>query len=180
MSNAAVRTPLAEAVNLGKYFIEQLQPGCERIEFAGSVRRQRRDVGDVEVVCIPRVVPDMFGGESTATWLDTLIPHLAQKGRVQFAGADGPRLKKFWLAEGLKLDLFITDAQRWPVCFALRTGGQSFSKQLVTVRKDGGLLPSNLRVRDNLVWDGRQPLDLTSERDFLELCGGWIAPEARP
>ncbi|GAH73129.1 unnamed protein product, partial [marine sediment metagenome] len=33
-----------------------LAPVCEKIEVAGSIRRQKPDVGDIELLCIPKYV----------------------------------------------------------------------------------------------------------------------------
>jgi len=33
-----------------------LQPSCHRIEIAGSIRRQKPEVGDIELLCIPKLV----------------------------------------------------------------------------------------------------------------------------
>ncbi len=42
---------------------EWLGPDCERLEIAGSIRRGRPVVNDVDIVCVPKVreVKDMLG-----------------------------------------------------------------------------------------------------------------------
>jgi DNA polymerase/3'-5' exonuclease PolX len=51
------RIPLARAVSIAETTRAALAPHCERIAIAGSVRRRRSFVGDIELVCIPRLVP---------------------------------------------------------------------------------------------------------------------------
>jgi len=40
-----------------------LQPNCELIHLAGSIRRRKPEVKDIEIVCSPKVevLKDMFG-----------------------------------------------------------------------------------------------------------------------
>lgn len=54
--------PLALAEATGKSLIQMLADTCERIEMAGSVRRQVFEVGDIELLCIPKPgAVDLFG-----------------------------------------------------------------------------------------------------------------------
>jgi len=77
------------------------------------------------------------------------------------------------------LDLFIVDHLAWPVQLAIRTGPRNFSRKIVTPRNKGGLLPSDMRIHNGQIWKSNLPVKLESEREFLELCGGWIDPEMR-
>ena len=52
---STTRIALMEATGLAGELVALLQPACERIEIAGSIRRQRPDVGDVELVVVPRL-----------------------------------------------------------------------------------------------------------------------------
>jgi len=65
MSEVARRVSLAEAAADAEAFVAAVSPWCERIEVAGSVRRGKRDVGDVEYVVIPKFEevpgPGLFG-----------------------------------------------------------------------------------------------------------------------
>jgi len=53
--SSGVRVPLADARVIAESLMAALGPGCERIEIAGSIRRGRPDVGDIELVAIPRI-----------------------------------------------------------------------------------------------------------------------------
>lgn len=46
--------PRADAVAVAKELCGALKPWCERLLVAGSLRRRRAEVGDVEIVYIPR------------------------------------------------------------------------------------------------------------------------------
>jgi len=47
---------LSEATDYANYLKQELEPYCDRIEVAGSIRRQNPEVGDIEIVCIPKTV----------------------------------------------------------------------------------------------------------------------------
>jgi DNA polymerase/3'-5' exonuclease PolX len=44
-----------------------LRPSCERIEMAGSLVRAKKEVKDIELIAIPKFMPDLFG--------ETLLDH---------------------------------------------------------------------------------------------------------
>ena len=52
MSNNTHR-PLAEALEVANHIQSALAPHCARVEIAGSIRRRRPSIGDVEIVCLP-------------------------------------------------------------------------------------------------------------------------------
>ena len=60
-----MKIPLYYAAQIAEDVCAQLAPHCEpgRCVVAGSVRRRRPTVGDIEIVCIPRtnVVRELFG-----------------------------------------------------------------------------------------------------------------------
>lgn len=52
MTKKLIKLEVAQAVAAA--LIHHLSPHTARIEVAGSIRRQKKEVGDVEIVCIPR------------------------------------------------------------------------------------------------------------------------------
>lgn len=96
---------------------------------------------------------------------------------------NGPRVKKLHLAEGIMLEICVSDAVRWPVEIVIKTGPAEFSHKLVTPRRNGGYLPSWLTIKNG--WrvyqgDAQAPLEFESEAQFLELIGlGWVEPQER-
>jgi len=69
------KLPLSTAITLAESIVTALAPGCSRIAIAGSVRREKPEVGDIEIVCIPRVTGhDLFGvPQYSLNMLNTLI-----------------------------------------------------------------------------------------------------------
>ena len=86
-----------------------------------------------------------------------------------------------------KLEINVSDPERWPVELAIKTGSAGFSKKLVTWRKHGGFLPGHWRICDGFqVWEQpgtgstRRQVLFESERQFIEaVCGQWGPPEKR-
>lgn len=164
---------LEEAEAIALRIVERLRPSCRRIEIAGSIRRRKADVGDIEIVAEPLPVFDLFG--SPAGYADLSLPYRANK--------NGPRYKQYILPD-INLDLFIVlPPAQWGVIFALRTGGAEFSRRLVTPRIHHGFLPAGYYVEDGAVHrvGTGEIVPTPEEADFLALCGvADIPPQERP
>lgn len=168
-----VRIPLNEAERIARKYADMLTPYCERIEIAGSIRRRKEEVGDIEIVAKPLPIMDLFGASNGHR--DITLPLPAIKS--------GQRYKQYALPEGINLDLFIVlPPAQWGVIFALRTGGAEFSRKLVTAKRYGGYLPFAYVVKDGAVHrvDTGEIIPTPEEVDFFILCElGWIKPEER-
>lgn len=171
---------LSEAQKLSNEIIKKLALDCERIEAAGSVRRLKPEVGDLEIVCIPKRETNLFG-EPGASLLNYRLIELIQSGYLLSAGADGDKYKKFYLApSGVQLDLFITTPEQWGVIFTIRTGSRDFSHRLVTSQSQGGMLPGGFKVGGGRLWWWDALISTPEEIDFFDAIGlDWIDPKAR-
>ncbi len=107
-----------------------LESSCERIVIAGSIRRQKPDVGDIELLCIPKYVA---GVDMLDAKIQTLI-HFDMLGyRVNKLGSKvyGPKNKLLvHLPSGIGVDIFSTTAECWPVALVVRTGGERTNKEI--------------------------------------------------
>jgi DNA polymerase/3'-5' exonuclease PolX len=190
--NAADIWPVAQSL------AEALRPACVRLEIAGSLRRQKALVHDIEIVAMPRLERDLFGDlvvprdgltVDAPTELDEVLARLVRQDRLCLGDRMGSRYKKFWVSAPdrprIKLDLFIVlPPAQWGVLFAIRTGPADFSHWIVTQRLAGGALPSHCRVLDGAVREGLigegKIIPMPEENDFLEFLGlGWIEPAER-
>ncbi len=144
--------------------VELLAPACERIEIAGSLRRGKKLVGDIELVLIDKVVErpssDLFGTPVKRSLLGPILVQLEDDGKlVKVMGGD--KMKKYRIAtvkRELHVDMFIVDPRGWGNQLAIRTGPSGFSAKMVTPRHKGGLLGSSYAVQGGLVWRSRSDL----------------------
>lgn len=193
MSNAALDFPFEIAQSIAAMYVADLAAHCQRVEVAGSIRRRKPVVHDIEVVAVPlyRIAPvDMFGNPVTSpiTMIDESMNSLASRWGAVFR-KNGPKFKQLGLSEGINLDLFIvTPPADWGVIFAIRTGPGDFSNQLVTRRSSRthegrpGLLPSWAKVENGRVIhrESGKHIPMPEEQDFLDFCEvGHLAPENR-
>jgi DNA polymerase/3'-5' exonuclease PolX len=170
------KIPLADAMPLAVALMNLLAPACERIMIAGSLRRQKAEIGDIEIVLIPKLtpVPDLFG-EATGIYENALDGPLAALPTLK----RGDRYKQV-LWQGMQADLFICTPETWGCIATIRTGSADFTHWLVTDKNRGGAKPGHLKFRDGRLWIGSEPLD-TSEEAYLfaRLDLDWVAPEER-
>lgn len=109
---------LEKARAIAEELKELLAPGCHRIEIAGSIRRQKPDVGDIELLVIPR-----------AHYLDKRLYDLMMENvlamRLNKRGSRvyGPKNKLMvHIPSGIGVDIFSTTEECWPVTLVVRTG----------------------------------------------------------
>lgn len=193
MSNSALDFPLEIAQSIASRYLDDCLPFCQRIEIAGSIRRRKPIIHDIEIVALPifRPAPTNMFGEPVGipvSLVDENVHALASAWGAVFKKS-GPKYKQLQLAEGLNLDLFlVTPPADWGVILAIRTGPGDFSNQLVTRRSSRthegrpGLLPSWAKVEDGRVIhrDSGTIHPMPEESDFLALCGvADLSPENR-
>jgi len=169
---------LPQAKKISRSLIHFLAQFCDRIEIAGSVRREKPTVKDIELIVIPKVTyyPDMFGAMSPCYPIN-----LCQWDKIGFLVKGGNRYKKISTIYNINLDLFIIrPPSQWGVQFAIRTGPASFSKKIVTQRRKDGLLPSDCLVHDGGVYRHGKLLPMPEEQDFFDFLGiDFIEPKMR-
>jgi DNA polymerase (family 10) len=179
-----IKLPYSQAKNLADRIVEELRPGCVRIAVAGSVRRERETVGDIEIVAIPRFQVDLFKEdlENEPTELDLILERLVTQGRLSKPVKNGTKYKQFGIpaVDGLMLDLFLPRLDNWGIIYAIRTGSADFSKKLVTQQCKGGLLPDGYLVNGGMLWHQGRAIPTPTEQGVFDLLdSGWIPPKER-
>ncbi len=110
----------------------RLEEACHRIEVAGSIRRQKSIVGDIEFLCIPKYVSgvDQLDREIGALCIQRILGVRLNKlgSRVY-----GPKNKLLCHVEsGIGVNIFSTTQEQWPVALVVRTGGKTTNKRIAT------------------------------------------------
>ena len=136
------------ALDVAESLRAALAPGCERIEIAGSLRRRKATVGDVELLYIPRRGEAVAPGEMLPAPCDLsslVIAEMEATGRLarrlKTTGAEtfGERNKLMLdVPSGIPVDLFATDAASWFNYLVCRTGGVESNVQIAGRAKARG------------------------------------------
>lgn len=165
------------ASDIASKVIAKLRPNCARIEVAGSLRRMKSMVGDIELMIVPT---DALYAQLDALMAAGKIRHVAPK---QW----GNDFRSFLMITtgstplALQFDLFLQDSSTWGVEMIRRTGPDEFWKRMVTKHSIGGLCPDCYTVKNALVWDqDGVAMDTPEEADVFRLWGLEMpAPEER-
>jgi DNA polymerase/3'-5' exonuclease PolX len=191
------KIPLEEAQKLAEDIRQQLLPACNRLEVAGSVRRQKPEVGDIELVAVPIDGPgELSKGQRTLfmesnagpspTVIQDRLRALIKEGYLtegprNKAGSKspfGPRyMKTIHAASGIQLDLFVVlPPAAFGVVYLIRTGSADYSHEFVTRIQEKGYRSLDGHLEDK---DGRT-IPTPEEKDVYQAVGiEWIPPELR-
>jgi len=115
-----------------------LKPACDRIAIAGSIRRQRPEVGDIELLCIPKFIG---GIDQLDREIITLVVQRILGFRRNKLGSRvyGPKNKLMvHLPSGIGVDIFSTTRECWAVSLVVRTGGKKTNKRVATAALSKG------------------------------------------
>jgi len=181
------RWPLAVAHARAQELAVLFRPGCLRIQIAGSIRRRKPDVGDIELLVIPRTekrVADLFGNEAEVDLLDDLIQGYIRAGildyRLTVKGGKTYGAKNKLLVDvesGIPLDVFSTDYANWGMALTVRTGSADFNVRLMARFRALGMAGHAYAG-----YTGRDGKEYTcpSEESVFEAVGwNWLKPEER-
>ena len=131
------RWPLAEAEQVAQEVVAKLTDYCEVIQVAGSVRRRKPDVGDVELLVVPRHTLDLFS-EPGPNLLDPRLLELIDRRflnyRLNKLGRKtyGTLNKNLWHVDsGIAVDVFTGSLENWGRDLLIRTGSADFNKRVM-------------------------------------------------
>jgi DNA polymerase (family 10) len=170
-----MKTPLARsrALEIAQRVGEILTPAAVRCEIAGSLRRCKPTVGDVDLLVISQPPRPVFG-QAAALPIDTAL-----RAAGLLVTKQGRLARHFW-CDNVYVDLWLADPATWGCRLAIRTGSADFSHWLVTHRSQGGACPNDMMFKDGRLWRAGYLLDTPEEADvFDELDLAWIEPTAR-
>ena len=158
---------IEKAKRIAEAVYRDIEPYCDRITVAGSVRRLKEDqIKDIEFVAIPRyeMQPDIFMNmQSTGTNL--LFKHLRSKYNVITGGKDGQK-KAVFSMNGIKIEIYCATEENFGYILAISTGPRAFSKMLVTKMKQRGYHP-----KDGVVRRGRHVVPAPTEQVAFRIAG---------
>lgn len=168
-SSTEGRILLWEALETGEQVLAQLRdiPGVKRIELAGSVRRRKETIGDLDVLiaCAP------------ADRKRILARFLLIRDRKRVLQKGDTKASLLLRRHDLQVDLRVVNEQEWGAALLYFTGSREHNIYLRTSAKQKGWKINEygvFRERDGKWLAGKE------EKDIYRLLGmDWVPPELR-
>ena len=152
---------LERAISIADEVIKRLSPYCSRIEVAGSVRRHKPTVNDLEFVLIP-----------SDPW--NLTYEILGLGALTRKGDKLKRVNH----NGVQLDFYYASPETWVTLLLIRTGSKENNIRLATLAKKRGWHLS--ASGDGLFDEKGQRVAGDSEESIYEALGLlYQSPEGR-
>lgn len=124
--DAGIRIPREEALAVAKDVLAMIGPHVERVEIAGSLRRQRETVGDIDIVAIPKpggavkigaALRDLHCGAANDFRAgDKLQSAVVGHGRYGLCGPGGRQERE------VQVDIYFATPENFGMLMVVRTG----------------------------------------------------------
>jgi len=123
---------LQKAKAIAEELKSRLEMGCEKVEIAGSIRRQKPDVGDIELLVIPKLSGgvDRLNEEIVDLMVQEILGYRLNKLGSRMYGQKNKLMVH--IPSGIGVDIFSTDAQCWAVSLVVRTGGKITNQRIAS------------------------------------------------
>ncbi|MBV6698984.1 helix-hairpin-helix domain-containing protein [Kitasatospora aureofaciens] len=186
MRQSGGRTLLDAATELAEQIVAALSdvPGCTRCAYAGSLRRMRETVGDIDVL-------------ATAADSAPLMAALTELPYVAEVIASGPTKTSVRTAQGVQVDLRVVPEEDWGAALVYFTGSKAHNIKLRTMAVRAGLKLSEYGLFEvegdaknggatggggkagGAKAGGAKVVSATEEEVYAALGLPWIAPPLR-
>ena len=150
---------LQQAKTIADNFVSEIKEFCERIEIAGSIRRNKIEVNDIDIILIPKL-------------REHLIQKIRKISNVEVQG------KKLMRAEysGVQVDIYFATKETWGILLFVRTGSKEHNIKLCQHAINKGM---KLSVSNGLM-NGNEVIASKTEEDIFQALGiDYIKPEDR-
>ncbi|MEV7690511.1 DNA polymerase/3'-5' exonuclease PolX [Streptomyces bungoensis] len=166
LRRAGSRTPLAPALETAEEIVGELSrvTGCRRCAYAGSLRRMRETVGDLDV---------LVAAERSAPFMAALCDLPATAEVI----ARGTKKTSVRTAAGLQVDLRVLPPASWGAGLQYFTGSKAHNIRTRTIAVHQGLKLSEYGLFDTET--GRSLASRTEEEVYARLGLPWIPPTLR-
>lgn len=130
--------PLRKARSVAEAFADRLiSSSCVRVAIAGSIRRNRSMVGDIDIVAIPRIdyQYDLLGSPMAATHRGN--DSIKTLGNTYHVEQLGPEISKIHI-DGIQIDIFWATIDTFGSVFLCRTGSKEHNIALASYARARG------------------------------------------
>ena len=183
------RFPYADAFSVAQKFVAFLGRHCTRCVIAGSLRRRKQFVSDIEILFVPKIITiddpgDMFGGKMSISSTEAAITALLNSGTIETRPNKngvltwgGQNKLAIHCATGIPVDLFATTEENFWNALVVRTGPADSNKRIASAAIARGW---NWHAYGNGFTRGRETKIVKSEREVFEHVGlPYLEPEKR-
>ncbi|MFI6444769.1 DNA polymerase/3'-5' exonuclease PolX [Kitasatospora sp. NPDC050543] len=139
-------------------------PGCTRCAYAGSLRRMRETIGDIDVL-------------ATAEDSEPLMRALTELPYVADVIVRGPTKTSVRTGKGLQVDLRVVPQEDWGAALIYFTGSKAHNIRLRTIAVRAGLKLSEYGLFD--AGSGDKIVSESEEEVYAALGLPWIPPTLR-
>lgn len=167
------RTPLGTALPAAQAILDSLLklPGAIEGAIAGSIRRGRPTIGDVDL---------LIASDEAAPIMDAFVK-MEQVARIL---GHGPTKSSVELLNGLQVDLRVLEKARWGTALNYFTGSQAHNIRMreIALKKGYSLNEhafSPVDKEGNIIEDAPKILCATEEEVYATVGLPWIPPELR-
>ena len=168
-----IATPVVEAV------VALFAPHCDWIAPGGSYRREKPDIGDVEICAIAKPTFLAHMDELVQRGVIAKKEYTNEKtGKTSYRWGDQYRAFVFTHGDTtIKFDLFLCDMDNRGNKFELRTGPADKNEWMMTIFHR---YKAPFTVKDGYIWSGVQKLHIPDEQAYFDLLGiPYIEPKDR-
>ena len=166
MRTASTRVRLSDAREIGGHLVRYLRAtgAAEQVELAGSARRWKETVGDLDVVAGSRQPQVLSDALTTFPGVESVVARGDTKTTVHLAG-------------GLSVDLRVVPPEEYPSLLQHMTGSKEHNVRLRGLARDQGFTLSEWGLER---LDGGGKVPLASEGDVYRAMGmQFVPPELR-
>ncbi|GLY92130.1 DNA polymerase/3'-5' exonuclease PolX [Actinoallomurus iriomotensis] len=164
MKRAGDRVLIDVAMEVAEEVVAALSPLAERCEYAGSLRRSRETIGDVDVL-------------AAAADSAPLMEAFAALPLVSEVIARGDTKTSIRTTKGLQVDLRVVPAESWGAALQYFTGSKAHNVRTREIAVRAGLKLSEYGLFD--VESGELVVSATEEEVYERLGLPWVPPTLR-
>jgi DNA polymerase (family 10) len=153
--SSGVKYDYAPTLEKARELVSLIEPFCYRIQIAGSLRRRKRQVRDIDLVVIWKAAGLGLAG----VWQQNKARMTIPKG--------GSKIIRFtW--EFVPVQISVATEEAWPMILLIRTGSANFNKFLATLALRRGM---KLKASGYLIGKDLNEIDLECEQDIFAALG---------
>ena len=142
--------------------VDEMKDLCSRIEVAGSLRRRRETVGDVDIIAVEKKGEDLADRFTSMDEVSKVISKGEKKTSVKLHG-------------GIQVDLRIVEEDYFGAALCYFTGSKQHNITLRTMARK-----RNLKLSEYGLFEGEERLAGRTEKEvYDQLDLDWIPPEMR-